>query len=56
MRDFLLVLAVILLIISPYALVAGGVLMLTGELGWAFITLGVLILVTVFGVAVVVNR
>jgi hypothetical protein len=56
MKDALLVIAVTLLIVCPYALIAGGVLMLTGELGWAFITLGGLILLTVFAIALVKER
>lgn len=54
MKDALLVVAAVFLIICPYALVALGVYLLAG-MGWALVSLGVLILLTVL-VAVLVAR
>lgn len=55
MKDVLLMLLVVALIACPYALVTVGVFMLTGELGWALITLGGLILATVLVALVVAS-
>jgi hypothetical protein len=48
-------LLVVALVALPYALVTVGVFMLTGEMGWALITLGGLILATVLVALVVAS-
>ena len=55
MKDALLVVAAVLLIVCPYALVTLGVYLLAG-MGWALISLGVLILLTVLVTVLVVQR
>jgi hypothetical protein len=55
MRDALLVVAAVFLIVCPYALVTLGVYLLAG-MGWALISLGVLILLTVLVTVLVVQR
>lgn len=51
MKDVLFMVAGVFLLVLPYALITLGVYTLTGEIGWAMIILGVLILATVFAVA-----
>jgi len=56
MKDALLIVLAVVLIVCPYALITLGVFMITGSMGWALVTLGALILMTVLVVGLVANR
>ena len=56
MKNALILLLMCIVIAIPYALVTVGVGVITGDVGWAMVTLGVLVFLTAIGVAVAVTR